>query len=131
VIFGYILLRSGDDLEYHEGPDLYQRGGICAAVYALSWILFEMIVGYLNIQGTFVLWIYLVPVVAMGIVSAMALFDLDFSAATAHYFVYFFAVVLLRWAIAYGWLWVALKTVGAEIITPGSGQRPPPPTPAF
>jgi len=127
VIFSYILLRSGDELEYHEGSDLYQRAGFCAAVYALSWIIFEMIVRYLNIQGTFVLWIYLVPVIAIGIVCAMALFDLDFSMATVHYFLYFFAVVILRWAIAYGWLWYALS----EIVTPGSGQRPAPPSPAY
>ena len=30
AIFGYILLRSGDELEYYEGPDLYQRAGFCA-----------------------------------------------------------------------------------------------------
>jgi len=119
AIFGYILLRSGDELEYYEGPDLYQRAGFCAGAYTLLWILFEMIVGYLGAQGTFVLWIYLIPFLVLGIVAAAALFDLDFSVAAAHYFIFFFAMIFLRWAIAFGWLWSAAASV--------SGKMPPPP----
>jgi len=132
TIFGYILLRSGDELEYHEGPDLHQRAGFCAGAYTLLWILFEILVYYVGAQGTIVLWIYLVPFIALGIIAAAALFDLDFSMATAHYFIFFFAIVFLRWAIAYGWLWSAAVTIVSETITPGSsGDRRPPPPPGF
>jgi len=129
VIFGYILLRSGDELEYYEGPDLYQRAGFCAGAYTLLWVIFEMIVSYLGAQGTIVLWIYLVPFLVLGLVAAAALFDLDFSMATAHYFIFFFAIVFLRWAIAYGWLWGPAIDFASETIAPGSGggRRPPPP----
>ena len=131
VIFGYILLRSGDELEYYEGPDLYQRAGFCAGAYTLLWVLFEMIVSYLGAQGSVVLWIYLTPFIVVGIIAAAALFDLDFSMATAHYFIFFFAIVLLRWAIAYGWLWQAVSAIASETIAPGSGHRPPPPPAGF
>ena len=132
VIFGYILLRSGDELEYYEGPDLYQRAGFCAGAYTLLWVLFEWCVTYyLNAQGSFVLWIYIVPFIVLGIVAAMALFDLDMSMATAHYFIFFFAILFLRWAIAYGWLWQAVSAIASETIAPGSGHRPPPPPPGF
>ncbi|MCL2118636.1 MAG: zinc-ribbon domain-containing protein [Planctomycetaceae bacterium] len=133
VIFGYILLRSGDELEYYEGPDLYKRAALCAGAYTLLWVLFEMIVSYLNAQGTIVLWIYLAPFIVVGVIAAAALFDLDFSVATAHYFLFFFAIIFLRWAIAYGWLWSAV-TIASEAIVPGSsggGHRPPPPPPGI
>ena len=131
VIFGYILLRSGDELEYYEGPVLYQRAGFCAGAYTLLWVLFEMIVGYLGAQGSFVLWIYLTPFIVLGVIAAAALFDLDFSIATAHYFIFFFAIVFLRWAIAYGWLWGPAIDFASEVIAPGSGHRPPPPPAAY
>ena len=118
VIFGYILLRSGDELEYYEGPDLYQRAGFCAAAYTLLWVLFEMVVSYVGAQGSIVFWIYLTPFIVLGVIAAAALFDLDFSMATAHYFLFFFAIVVLRWAIAYGWLWQTMTIL--------SGNGPPP-----
>jgi len=129
VIFGYILLRSGDELEYYEGPDLYQRAGFCAGAYTLLWVLFEGIVSYLGAQGTIVLWIYLVPFIVLSIIAAMALFDLDISMGTAHYFIFFFAIIFLRWAIHYGWLWSTVAAIASEAIVPGSGggRRPPPP----
>ena len=129
TIFGYILLRSGDELEYYEGPDLHQRTGYCAGAYTLLWVLFEMLVHYVGAQGTIVLWIYLVPFIAVGIIAAAALFDLDFSVATVHYFIFFFAVIVLRWAIAYGWLWATMASIASEAVAPGSsGGRPKYPT---
>jgi hypothetical protein len=126
TIFGYILLRSGDELEYYEGPDLYQRAGMCAGAYTLLWMILEMVISYVGAQqNTIVLVFYLVPFIALGIIAAAALFDLDFTVATCHYFIFFFAIIFLRWAIAYGWLWSA-----AVAITSGD-NRPPPPPPAF
>jgi hypothetical protein len=133
VIFGYILLRSGNELEYYEGPDLYQRAGACAGAYTVLWVLFEWIVYYLNAQGNFVLWIYIVPFIVFSVIAAMALFDLDISMATAHYFIFFFAIIFLRWAIHYGWLWSAVSVIATEAVAPGSsgGRRPPPPPAGF
>lgn len=128
-IFGYVLLRSGDELEYHEGPELYKRAGLCAGTYTLLWILFEALISYLGAQGTILLWAYLVPFVVLGVIAAVGFFDLDFSMGTAHYFIFFFAVLILRWAIRYGWLWQTVSAVASEVISPGSsgGHRPPPP----
>ena len=126
VIFGYILLRSGDELEYYEGPDLYQRAGFCAGAYTLLWVLFEGIVSYLGAQGSFVLWIYLVPFLVLSIIAAMALFDLDISMGTAHYFIFFFAIIFLRWAIHYGWLWGPVIDFAWEVGNPGSSGGPKP-----
>lgn len=131
-IFGYILLRSGDELEYHEGPELFKRAGACAGIYTLLCILFEMLIYYVGAQGTIFVWLYLVPFVALGIIAAAGLFDLDFSMATAHYFIFFFAMMILRWAIGYQWLWQAISAVASETVSPGSsGGRMPPPPPTF
>ncbi len=128
-IFAYILLRSGDELEYHEGPELYKRAGLCAGAYTLLWVIFELLIRYLGAQGTILVWIYLAPFLFFGILASLALFDLDFSMATAHYFIFFFAVLFLRWAIAYGWLWQVAAAVATEAVAPGSGggRMPPPP----
>ena len=128
-IFGYILLRSGDELEYHEGPDLYKRAGLCAGCYALLWLMFEQLTTYLGVQGTLVVWAYLVPFVVLSVIAVVGFFDLDFSMGTAHYLIFFFAILLLRWAIGYLWLWQAISFVASEVVVPGSGggHRPPPP----
>ena len=129
-IFGYILLRSGDELEYHEGPELFKRAGACAGIYTLLCVLFEILIAYIgNVQGTVLVFIYLVPFLVLGVIATVALFDLDFSMATAHYFIFFFAMICLRWAISYGWFWSAVTTAASEAISPGSsgGRMPPPP----
>jgi hypothetical protein len=122
VIFGYVLLRSGDELEYHEGVELYKRAGLCTVAYSLLWIVFEMIVYYVGLQGTILYWIFLIPFVAVSIIASYGLFDLDYSMAVAHYLIFFCAILFLRWAIGFGWLWAA-----AEIASQASGGRIPPP----
>jgi len=123
-IFGYILLRSGDELEYHEGAELYKRGAMCAGAYGVLWLLFEMIVAYLGLQGGWLLWVYFVPFVFVSILLSLAIFDLDTSVAAVHYIMFFFTILFLRWAIGFGWLWIA-----AQIVSEASGGRIPPPPP--
>ncbi|MDR1382504.1 MAG: hypothetical protein LBJ67_01455 [Planctomycetaceae bacterium] len=121
-IFGYVLLRSGDELEYHEGIELYKRAGMCSGTYALLWVLFEIIVAHVGLQGTILYWFFLIPFVTVCIIASYGLFDLDYSIAVAHYLLFFVAVLFLRWAIGFGWLWAAL-----EVASQTSGGRVPPP----
>jgi len=126
-IFGYILLRSGDELEYHEGEELYKRAGLCAAAYSLLWILWESIMAYMNVpQGSILWWIYLIPFIALSIVAGYGLFDLDYTMAVAHYLIYFAAIVVLRWAIGFGWIWWAANMIQQTT----NGGHAPPPTPS-
>ncbi|MDR1492347.1 MAG: zinc-ribbon domain-containing protein [Planctomycetaceae bacterium] len=125
-IFGYVLLRSGDELEYHEGVELYKRAGMCAAAYSALWVIFEIIVAYVGLQGMILYWFFLVPFVAVSIIASYGLFDLDYLVAVAHYLLFFIAVLFLRWAIGFGWLWAA-----AEFASQASGGRIPPPLPTL
>jgi len=118
-LFGYYLLRSGDDLEFYEGEDLYKRAGICTAIYTGVWILFECFVAYMNPQGSFpfLVWVFLVPFVIGSLMGAYALFDFDFSMAFVHYSFFLICVIVFRWAIGLGWLWMAV-----QLVVPSGGE---------
>lgn len=119
-IFCYCLLRSGDDLEFYEGEYLYKRAGICAGVYTFSWILFELFSQYMGLNGSFMIWIYLIPLFIVGTIAAYASFDLDYSVAFVHYSLFLICIVVFRWAIGLNWIWM----VAGQILAPGSGDGP-------
>lgn len=118
-IFCYCLLRSGDDLEFYEGEDLYKRAGICAGVYTGSWILFELFSLYMGLGGSFMIWIYLIPLFIIGTIAAYATFDLDYSIAFVHYALFLICIVIFRWAIGLNWIWLV-----TQIVVPESGDGP-------
>ena len=118
-IFCYCLLRSGDDLEFYEGEDLYKRAGIATGIYAFSWILFELFSNYMGLNGSFMIWVYLIPLFIVGTIAAYAVFDLNYSIAFVHYSLFLICIVIFRWAIGLGWIWMA-----AELLLPGTGDGP-------
>jgi hypothetical protein len=122
-LFGYYLLRSGDDLEFYEGEDLCKRAGICTAVYTVSWILFEFFVRYMSLQGSMLIWVYMIPLAMICLFTAYAVFDLDYPAALIHYSFFLICIIILRWAIGFGWIWMA----ASQILPGGNSGRPPAP----
>jgi len=95
---GYTFLRD-DELEPHQGAELWIRVGACAAVYAILWGLVVLVRGYVFEGETFeiVHMVVILPImVAIGSFAAYASLDLEFDTAAIHYGMYLGVTVILR-----------------------------------
>ncbi|MCL2745062.1 MAG: hypothetical protein FWE67_14555 [Planctomycetaceae bacterium] len=119
-LFGYQILRDREDLFMLIGEDLYKRVGLCAAVYAAVWILFELTIWYTG-ANEYVLCMYFAVFAISAAAAAHGILDINFGSALLHFLIFFIAVLFLRWAIGLDWLWVIDATLRHK------GNIPPPP----
>ncbi len=134
---GYVILREGEEIDYLEGKDLYLRAAISGGVYAVLWIVFEWI-AFFMFSGAIWQWLIFVPFLIIGVLTAHAVFDLDFSRGLLHFLLFFLVMILMRWAIGLDWIWMmGMDNVpaGAPEVDPNAAPLPPdpsdPPTPTF
>jgi len=97
VVAGYTFLRD-DELEPYRGVSLAIRAGICAAVYAASWVVLYLVPG--SWKDELWSWVFLAPpfLVAGGF-AAFASLDLSVGSAFTHYCLYVGAMALLAYTI--------------------------------
>ncbi|MEM7314359.1 MAG: hypothetical protein AAF497_14520 [Planctomycetota bacterium] len=97
VIAGYFFLRN-DELEPYSGMQLFQRVGICSAVYAalwgLHWYMCSMLYGPTVDMPE--LLIALPVLFIPGALASLATLDLDGTSAAMHFGLYFLVTVGLR-----------------------------------
>jgi hypothetical protein len=131
---GYVILREGEEIDFLEGKDLYLRAAISGGVYAVLWIVFEGIARSM-FSGAIWQWLLFVPFLVIGIVTAHAVFDLDFSKGLLHFLLFLLVMILMRWAIGLDWIWTMGMDNGPAGAPPESmpvdSAPPPPPTPTF
>jgi hypothetical protein len=96
TLAGYAVLRD-PELQPHSGQELYIRIGLCALLYALTWIAFPG--AELAFREYSVTCIVIAVVIMMGIGGGIAVItlELDYFLGVIHFGLYFAACVLLRW----------------------------------
>jgi hypothetical protein len=109
-LFGYQVLRDREQLFMLTGFDLYKKTAVCAVVYAVLWILFEIFIWQLNANLIFV-WIYFAAFAFMAMLITHAVLDINVDSALLHYLIFFVAVLILRGTLGLGWLWIAAETI--------------------
>jgi hypothetical protein len=109
-LLGYQLLRDREELFMLTGEDLYKTTGICAAVYVVVWIIFEIFLWYMRVDYIFV-WVYFAVFAMFAILLGHAILDINFGNSVFHFLIFFFAVLLLRGITPMGWLWNAAAIV--------------------
>ena len=98
VLAGYAFLRDSD-LEPYSGLSLAIRVGICSLVYAFTWAIYAIVVGFLFTPGHPELLHlgFIVPcLAAVGILAAYSSLDLDPTNSFFHYALYLGVTVILR-----------------------------------
>lgn len=103
--YGYMTFRDPNDLEIFLGGTLGKKSAIGAVGFVVFWLLFEILLLYMN-QGGFA-WVYLIPVAFLMAFIPIVLFDLKFTDALAIAAVFALAAVLLRGIMFAdnGWIW--------------------------
>lgn len=109
-LFGYQLLRDPEELFMLTGVDLLRKTAVAGAVYAVLWMLFETVAWYLNADLVFI-WIYFAVFACMAMLATHAMLDINLGNAMLHFLIFAFVVIVLRWAIGLGWLWLVAETV--------------------
>jgi hypothetical protein len=112
VVAAYAFLRD-DDLEPYRGMALYVRSAICGVAYTVLWGVFSYLISpRVEIISSAELWswIFVVPILLMGAVSAFSTLDLEFSSGFFHYAFYLLVTIVLRWAAGLHWIWSIPKT---------------------
>jgi hypothetical protein len=118
-LFGYQVLRDREQLLMLTGFDLYRKTAICAIVYAILWIFFEMFIWLMNANLIFV-WIYFAAFACMAMLITHAVLDIDVGNSLLHYLIFFVTVLIFRGTLGLGWLWIATETIRKT-------NAPPPP----
>ncbi|MDR1964691.1 MAG: hypothetical protein LBQ50_13010 [Planctomycetaceae bacterium] len=118
-LFGYQVLRDREQLFMLTGSDLYRKTGMSAVVYAVLWILFEILIWYMSADFFFV-WIYFAAFACLAMLATHAVLDINLGSSLLHYLIFFVAVLILRGTLGVGWLWIASETVRKT-------SAPPPP----
>ena len=98
VLAGYAFLRDSD-LEPYSGLSLAIRVGICSLVYAFTWAIYAIVVGFLFAPGhpELLQLGFIVPcLAAVGILAAYSSLDLDPTNSFFHYSLYLGVTVILR-----------------------------------
>ena len=106
VKYGYITFRDPNDLEIFLGGQLGKKSLLGAGLLMLLWILYELILLYMN-PGVMAL-AYLVPMAIFAAFVPVVLFDMNFTDALAVVVVFLLAVILLRGLMfdqEGGWIW--------------------------
>jgi hypothetical protein len=119
-LFGYQVLRDSEQLFFLTGFDLYRQTGICAAVYAVLWIVFEVLAWYMGADWLFI-WVYFIPFAVISFLITHAVLDIQASSAALHYLIFALPVILLRGVMGLGWLWATVETIRS----PGNVPLPP------
>lgn len=101
---GYTFLRDME-AENLVGKTLYLRSLACGVAYAALWGVF----GYVAPQTlTGEMWSWLLvapPFLVTGALTALALFNFDFTTGMMHYLFYVLVFIVLRWLVGIGWIW--------------------------
>ncbi|MDR0704025.1 MAG: zinc-ribbon domain-containing protein [Planctomycetaceae bacterium] len=118
-LFGYQVLRDREQLFMLTDFDLYQKTAVCAVVYAVLWILFEIFIWLMNADLIFV-WIYFAAFACMAMLTTHAVLDVNVGSSLLHYLIFFVAILILRGTLGLGWLWIAAETIRKS-------SAPPPP----
>ncbi len=128
--FGYMMIRDENDLEILLGNELYKRSALTAACFTVVWLIFELFYGYLNPGPAFI--VYFIPIVILGAIAAMMIFDDNFGKGVLLFLLTAFSVVILRGLMFTpdGWLWEynrpevrAVTPVAQEKSTPESSEN--------
>ena len=109
-LFGYQVLRDREQLFVVTGVELYQQTAICAAAYAVLWILFETLAWYMRADEIFI-WIYFAAFVCLAMLAAHAILDINTGNALLHSLIFFVPILFLRGLMGLGWLWIAAETL--------------------
>ncbi|MEX0793078.1 MAG: hypothetical protein WD045_08075 [Pirellulaceae bacterium] len=114
---GYWFLRD-DELEPHEGTDLWIRVGICSLIYAAIWGIYAFLIGFFDLEpDEFPFLLMLVAIgIAVGSVAGMLCFEMQPIPGILHYLLYLTITVLLR------------LTMGLDAHFPNFWPRPETPT---
>ncbi|MDR0870001.1 MAG: hypothetical protein LBN39_04330 [Planctomycetaceae bacterium] len=116
-VFGYQVLRDREQLFILTGFDLYKLTGICAAAYAVLWLVFEWCAWYMSADVYFI-WVYFGAFACIAMCVTHAVLDINVGSALLHYFVFAVPVILLRGTMNCGWLWNAVETVRNSNLPP-------------
>ncbi len=100
VFLGYWFLRD-DELEGYRGRELLVRCGICAAIFAGSWLLFAFVPIYLSgektlseVPGSYML--FTIPImIAIGSFTAVLALELEVIQGVLEYLLYFAITLIL------------------------------------
>lgn len=106
VKYGYMTFRDPDDLEIFLGGTLGKKSVIAAVILMFLWILYELLLLYMNPGGMALA--YLVPVAVLAAFVPVVLFDMSFTDSLAVAAVFLLAVILLRgimFSSGNGWIW--------------------------
>lgn len=99
AVAGYTFLRD-DELEPYRGRELWVRGLICGAIYALLWGIYAYLVqGYIFAGAPLQVFqvLMVVPLLAAaGAFAAHASLEVDLTNGFIHYGLYLLVTVLLR-----------------------------------
>ena len=119
-LFGYYVMRDREELFILTGEELNKKTAICAAAYAVLWILYETFAWYMSADLLFI-WVYFAVAVAFSMFITHVVFDVNLGQATLHALIFYVSVVFLRGMMGLGWLWIAYE----------SGRRNTMPLPDF
>lgn len=105
VKYGYMTFRDPDDLEIFLGGQLSKKSAVGAIGFVVFWILFEILLWFMN-PGALA-FLYLIPVALLASFVPIVLFDMKFSDALAIVVLFALAVILLRGIMFAddGWIW--------------------------
>jgi hypothetical protein len=118
-LFGYQVLRDREQLFMLTGIDLYKKTGICAAIYAVLWIIYEIFLWYMSADVLFV-WVYFAAFAFLAMLATHAVLDINLGSALLHYLIFFVSILILRGTMGLGWLWIVTESIRKT-------SAPPPP----
>ena len=104
--YGYMTFRDPNDLEIFLGGQLGKKSILGAAVLLALWLVYELVLLYMNPGGMALA--YLIPVAVFAAFVPVVIFDMDFSDSLAVAVVFLLAVILLRGLMFTGdggWIW--------------------------
>lgn len=124
---GYMFIRDENDLEIFLGNERHVRSAKTAAVFGLSWLLFEVFAYFLGGTGA-ITCLYLVVIAAVGAIGAQIFFDCNYGKALIVYFMFGFAAILGRGLLFQwdGWVWQSHSRAAAAapvVKVPKAGNR--------
>ncbi|MBQ3389369.1 MAG: hypothetical protein IJG60_09175 [Thermoguttaceae bacterium] len=121
--YGYMTFRDPDDLEIFLGGELGKKSIAGAAVFVALWLVYELILLYMNPGGMAL--VYLIPIALFAAFVPVVIFDMDFTDSLAVAVVFLLAVILLRGLMFNaegGWIWQRhemRRAVPAAVSGPG------------
>lgn len=116
-LFGYQMLRDREQLFMLTGSELYRKTALCGLVYAVLWIMFESVSAYMNANEYFI-WIYFAAFACIGMLATHGILDINIGNALLHFLIFAFPVIILRWALSFGWLWNVVEKASGGAIPP-------------